>query len=258
MTRDNKNSVPHALALAFAVALVSGLLVSTTTVLLEPRYLANQVAEQRANLLTIARQQPGIEKLFEQIGADSIRAQLIELKTGAPVPSMDATSFDPVASSRDPDQSIDIPTELDLAGIKRRSKYARVYEIREDGRLQLIILPIYGKGYASTLHGFVGLKPDGNTIAAISFYQHEETPGMGGRVDNSRWLAQWEGKKIRNEAGDIRIAVGRPDSSQGETSALHHVDQLSGATYTSRGVENSLRYWMGSHGFGPFLKKLRN
>ena len=37
----------------------------------------------------------------------------------------------------------------------------------------------------------------------------------------------------------------------------HKIDALSGATLTSRGVEQLVNYWMGERGFAPFLKKLR-
>ena len=36
----------------------------------------------------------------------------------------------------------------------------------------------------------------------------------------------------------------------------HRVDGLSGATMTSRGVTNLLRFWLDENGFGPFLQRL--
>ena len=38
---------------------------------------------------------------------------------------------------------------------------------------------------------------------------------------------------------------------------VYQVDGLAGATLTSRGVSNLLRYWAGENGFGPFLKNLQ-
>ena len=35
------------------------------------------------------------------------------------------------------------------------------------------------------------------------------------------------------------------------------VDAITGATYTSRGVENLVRFWLGPQGYGPYLKHLR-
>jgi len=37
----------------------------------------------------------------------------------------------------------------------------------------------------------------------------------------------------------------------------YRVDGLSGATITSRGVRDLLRYWLGENGFKPFLDRLR-
>ena len=35
-----------------------------------------------------------------------------------------------------------------------------------------------------------------------------------------------------------------------------NIDGLAGATLTSRGVDNLVRYWVGESGFGPFLKNI--
>jgi Na+-transporting NADH:ubiquinone oxidoreductase subunit C len=37
---------------------------------------------------------------------------------------------------------------------------------------------------------------------------------------------------------------------------MHHIDAISGATLTSRGVQNLIAYWLGDTGFGPVLHKL--
>jgi Na+-transporting NADH:ubiquinone oxidoreductase subunit C len=40
--------------------------------------------------------------------------------------------------------------------------------------------------------------------------------------------------------------------------ADYKVDGLSGATLTSNGVSNLIKYWMGDTGFKPFLTNLKN
>mgnify|MGYP001375582761 CR=1 FL=1 len=37
----------------------------------------------------------------------------------------------------------------------------------------------------------------------------------------------------------------------------YNVDGLSGATITSRGVTNLVRFWLGEDGFGPYLASYR-
>jgi Na+-transporting NADH:ubiquinone oxidoreductase subunit C len=39
--------------------------------------------------------------------------------------------------------------------------------------------------------------------------------------------------------------------------AKHQIDGLSGATYTTRGVDNLVKFWLGEDGYGPYLRKLK-
>ena len=69
-----------------------------------------------------------------------------------------------------------------MAKILRRSDHALVYLVNDEaGDLDKVILPIHGYGLWSTLYGFVALESDANTIAGLGFYEHGETPGLGGR-----------------------------------------------------------------------------
>jgi Na+-transporting NADH:ubiquinone oxidoreductase subunit C len=38
---------------------------------------------------------------------------------------------------------------------------------------------------------------------------------------------------------------------------LHKIDGLAGATLTSNGVTNLVKFWLGENGFAPFLAKLK-
>ena len=69
----------------------------------------------------------------------------------------------------------------DIANIRNRPQYIFVYQVMEGDKLQRVILPIYGYGLWSTLYGFVSLGSDLKSIRGIAFYEHGETPGLGGR-----------------------------------------------------------------------------
>ena len=43
----------------------------------------------------------------------------------------------------------------------------------------------------------------------------------------------------------------------GRPEAKYQVDGISGASITTRGVKNMLRYWLGEDGFGPYLARLK-
>ena len=111
------------------------------------------------------------------------------------------------------------------------------------------------KGLWGTLYGYLALKSDLETIQGITFYQHKETPGLGGEVDNPRWKAQWDGVQLYDEDGEPAAMVFKGPAPSDNQFA---VDGLSGATITSRGVTNLVRFWASEDGYGPFLKKLQS
>ena len=81
---------------------------------------------------------------------------------------------------------------------------------------------------------------------------------LGGEIDNPRWLAQWSGKQLYDRERKLRIAVVKGGVDRDSPESRHQVDAISGATLTSRGVSNLMRYWLGDHGFGPYLSQLRS
>ena len=65
-----------------------------------------------------------------------------------------------------------------------------------------------------------------------------------------------KGKKAFNDQGELKIEVVRGHVDFNAVGAKHQVDGLSGATLTSRGVSNLVNYWLGDHGFGPYLANM--
>jgi Na+-transporting NADH:ubiquinone oxidoreductase subunit C len=245
-----------ALFVALAVSLFCALVVSTTAVLLEPFQRANRERDRQQRIVEIVQRLPGSEELLGAAGAENIRVSMVELATGNIIRSMDPAAYDQRKAASDPAQSIVILAKHDIAGIKRRAKYAPVTLVERDGRIELIILPVHGSGYASTIYGFLALRGDANTVVALSFFEHAETPGLGAELDTPEWLAGWPGKSVRDKTGQIRIGVAKGRVDPGSASAAFEVDGISGATRTSDGVTNMLRFWLGDHGFGPFLERI--
>lgn len=162
---------------------------------------------------------------------------------------------------RDPRMYDVLTDEQDVAGVTKREAYTVVYEVREgnknDGKLKTVVLPIRGRGLWSTLYGFIALDmteagggSGGLKVAGLTYYKHGETPGLGGEVDNQLWKAKWPGKLIFNDDWDVKVEVSKNATTD------YQVDALSGATLTSNGVSNMLKFWLGEDGFGPYLKTL--
>ncbi len=238
-----------------ALCLVCSILVSVTAVGLRPMYLENKEEDRRYNILTIAglmEEGKSIDELFSKI-----TKRVVNLDTGAYAESIDASTFDIARASRDPALSIDLPRDIDIATINRRANYAIVYLVKHEDAIKRVILPMHGFGLWSTMHGFLALESDLQTVAGFGFYQHAETPGLGGEIDNPRWKASWIGKKVLDPQNNVIVEVLRGRVAADSPDFQHQIDGIAGATLTARGVENMLHFWLGEHGYKSYLENLR-
>jgi Na+-transporting NADH:ubiquinone oxidoreductase subunit C len=251
LARPNEDRV-KVFGVAFLTALVSAVLVSTASVMLKPVQEAHLAAERAARMAAMLDTLPGLRDVMAELGVDTLETRIVDLETGAFVSDVDPGTFDLRAAETDPDQSIAIPPDADDASLGRRAKLAPVYLLERDGALLLIVLPVSGKGYQSTLRATLALSADLTTVSALTITEQGETPGIGARVEDPAWLALWAGKQVADETGKIVVSVVR-----GQATSPYEVDGISGATITSNGVTGMLRYWLGAHGFGPFLDRLR-
>ena len=255
----NKESTVRTLTVAVLVCLVCSVFVAGAAVALKPTQAENRQLDKQRSILAIAGLgEAGMSaKEVKALFAERISARVVDLDKGAFSDAQDAASFDPLKAAKDPELSQALPAEQDIASIKRREHFSTVYMVEKDGALETLILPVRGYGLWSTLYGFVAVKGDLNTVVGFGFYQHGETPGLGGEVDNPKWKALWPGKSLFDEQGKpvIRIVKGGVDPASPQ--AGHQVDALAGATLTSNGVDHLLQFWLGEQGFGPYLAKLR-
>ena len=250
LARPNDDKI-KIFGIATLVALICAVSVSVTSVLLRPYQEAHLEAERQAQMEVMLDTLPGLRGLMREAGVDNLTTQLVDLETGAFLPDMDAAEFDARAAATDPEHSVAIPSEMDVANLRTRARFAPVHFLERDGVLQLIVLPVSGSGYQSTIHAMLALEADLTTVAALSIVEQGETPGLGSRIEDPSWLALWPGKEIADDTGDILISVVR-----GKATGPYEVDGITGATRTANGVSDMLRYWLGDHGFGPFLDRL--
>ncbi len=112
-----------------------------------------------------------------------------------------------------------------------------------DGQISQYAMPISGYGLWSWIYGFFALEGDGNTVLGITFYQHGETPGLGGEVEKDWFQSQFKGKKIVDESGElVSIDIVKGKAKDVAPNRLEHaVDGISGATITAAGVRDFLK-----------------
>ena len=241
MSRDSRAKT---LGVAFVLCLVCSILVSAAAVGLKARQERNKETEKRRNILQIARMYDPSKTVDEQFS--KVQVRMVDLEKG--------WFADSAAAVKDLHT---IPADQDSAGIRSRQRVMEVYLVEEQGRLAQVILPVYGKGLWSTMYGFIALGPDLSTVTGFGFYQHGETPGLGGEIDNPAWLAKWPGKLVYDQNGKLRIELIKGTVDNNAPDARHKIDGISGATLTARGVSNLLAYWLGENGYKPFLEQMR-
>lgn len=250
-----QHSTGYIVGFAVSVCLICALFVSGAAVTLKPMQEANVRLDRQKKVLTVAGLiEEGQSLSAEEVARvfeENVRPKVIDLSTGEVVPEIDPAEFDQQAAMSDPDRSE--PAPPNAAKVQRVPEHALVFDVVENGQIEAMIFPIEGKGLWSTLYGYIALAPDANTVVGITFYDHGETPGLGGEVDNPRWKALWPGRKVFDERGNPVIRV-KKGAAGPPAKDPHQVDGLSGATLTSRGVTALVQFWLGESGYGPYLE----
>lgn len=257
----NNDSVKRTVLVALVICVVCSILVSAAVVLLRPRQEKNRRIDQLKNILIAAGLYTRDSEVLTTY-QKRIRRLTVNLGSGREAESelnrvgLRADDFDLKGAMLKSDLSEAIPPEEDLADLKRRPRWVNVYLVMNGSSVERVVLPVFGKGLWSTMFGFLALDAGLNQVEGFTFYEHGETPGLGGEVDNPRWKALWPGKEIRDDSGRYRLEVikGKTDNAKADQKR-HMVDGLSGATLTTRGVNNLLQYWLGESGYGPFFKR---
>jgi Na+-transporting NADH:ubiquinone oxidoreductase subunit C len=264
----NKNSVGYILGFCVAICLVCAVVVSMSAVGLKDLQDENKRLDRQKKVLVVAGLlEEGAQATPDEISSlfkKRIKPVMVNLKTGQvdEEATKAVADYDQTKASKDP--ALSEAVEKNLAGVPRVPKHAIVFlvsktDIGEDGVVSdpsQYILPVEGKGLWSTLYGYVSLARDLNEINGLTFYQHAETPGLGGEVDNPSWKAKWPGRRVYSPDGKIAIKV-KKGAAGSVKEDPHQVDGLSGATITSNGVTYLLAFWLGEQGFGPYIKNLK-
>jgi Na+-transporting NADH:ubiquinone oxidoreductase subunit C len=231
----NNESPLKALLVVVLVALVTSSFVSAAVVLLRPIQMNNLLLNQSKNIMQLTSLLPQdvvlpdaeILTLFK-----SLDQRIVDLSNGKFVPQSTPQTR---SNERMPDG------------------FATVYLVWQENQFKRVILPVSGEGMWSTLYGYIALESDLNTIADAIFYEQNETPGLGDQITRPDWLAQWRGRRLYNDNGDVQFAVAGHKVDPDSSTAMYEVDALTGATVTADAVTSLVRDSFGPDGFQSLL-----
>ena len=261
-TKKSSNSNMTTIMVALVLCLVCSVMVSAVAVGLKPAQVENQLLDRNKNILVAAGlfdpatdTNEDVEQRFADFDVKLVDLRKGEYATEADLSQAgisDINNYDANQASKNKALSTDLGND-DPASIGAVPNFAKVYVKNDaDGNPELTVLPVHGYGLWGTMYGFLTLEGDLNTVKGISWYDHKETPGLGARIEEPKWRAQWEGIHAYDENGEVATGVTKAGQSR-----ENWVDGISGATLTSVGVRNLIQFWLGDRGYKPFLDNLR-
>lgn len=104
-----------------------------------------------------------------------------------------------------------------------------------------IAMRLDGKGLWGPIWGYVVLSEDGSTIKGVSFAHKSETPGLGAKITDNEFANSFIGKKLYDQNGAFTSVRVVKKGQEGDIREENRVDAISGATITSRGVDEMMR-----------------
>jgi Na+-transporting NADH:ubiquinone oxidoreductase subunit C len=134
-----------------------------------------------------------------------------------------------------------------------------LYLYKEDGQVVAYAFPVFGQGLWSTVYGYLALEADATTIRGITFYKHGETPGLGGEIEKAWFQDNFKNKKIyslkERRLTPTVVAKGKVADMYSGDDADSHVDGITAATLTGKGVTDLLDHWI--RVYDAYLSRIR-
>ena len=136
----------------------------------------------------------------------------------------------------------------------------------KDPAIEGYVIPVNGMGLWDAMYGYLALKPNGNTVIGISWYDQKETPGLGANITEADWQSQFPGKHVFQESANgqtdfktaslgLTVVKGKVSETLGDSpKAKSAIDGMAGATLTGNGVSNAYKDVLNA--YRPFLQDL--
>tara|TARA_Y100001970_G_scaffold33236_1_gene41247 strand:- start:1280 stop:1966 length:687 start_codon:yes stop_codon:yes gene_type:complete len=134
-----------------------------------------------------------------------------------------------------------------------------LFIVGDEDNIKTYAVPFKAYGLWSWMYGYIAFRGDGDSIVGFTVYSHGETPGLGGECEKPWFQDQFIGKKITDINGkfvSIGVVKGKvSDKGFSKIKEKNYVDGMSGATITSKGIEDYLRKDLAA--YETFAKRLR-
>ena len=237
--------IRRTLLVALLVSLVCSILVSVTSVVLRDKQQANAKAAVEKTIVQVSG--------LTGVGIDDFTPLLVDFNSGC-ISSVSPESYNLKKALLLSDKSSAVPRSEDIARINRREHLAKIWLYGTIHNPEVLIFPVRGYGLWGTMHGFIALAGDLKTVRGIEIYEHKETPGLGGEVENPKWKVQWNGKTLFDDQWNVVMSVIKGQIQPSTPSPESKISGLSGATLTTKGLDNMIKYWFDEANLGGIIQ----
>ena len=122
---------------------------------------------------------------------------------------------------------------IENSGVSGSMHPLEVFRARHNSKpIGIILIPVRAKGYSGNIELIIGLDFDG-TLLGVRTLKHKESKGLGDQIDHTKsdWIKSFTSLSLDNT----------PVTDWAVTEDGGKIDQISGATITSRGIVNAVR-----------------
>ena len=234
----NTNSNAYTVIYTTLVVVVVAAVLAFTAMKLKPAQSANAKAETLRQMMSAAQIKP-TDELYATKNAGVLQLYADNIQEAYTI-GLDGQKNGELSVSKDKIELVD--------NLKPQNK-----AIKDGGEAKLpvyifksgvTVIPIYGAGLWGPIWGYVAFQPDCHTIAGAFFDHESETPGLGAKIKDEPWFREkFVGKTV--EWGDSPAF--RLEKNAETTGADNAIDAITGATMTSKGLNEALNVWFGAY-----------
>ena len=240
----NTNSNVYTVVYTTMVVVVVAAVLAFAAMQFKPRQIANVKAETLSQMMAAA--QLGQKEELSAMGNDAVLAKYAE--------NIDKAFTVDLSGKKVRDLSTDVNDIEVIDNLKPQDKNIKAASANAELPVYVFksgvtVIPIYGAGLWGPVWGYAAFNADGCTIAGAYFDHASETPGLGAKIKDEPWFREkFIGKKADFEGEHIFNLSKNAE----ESGADNAIDAISGATMTSKGLNEAINVWFAA--YKPYFK----
>ena len=247
----NTNSNLYTIVYTAAVVVVVAAILAFVAAKLGPAQDANAKAETLRQMMSAAGVRP-TEELYAAKNAEVLQLYADNIEDAYTI-GLDGEKNGELSTAK---ENIELISRLkpQNKGIRAGGEVTLPVYVFKSGK---VVIPIYGAGLWGPVWGYIAFEPDCHTIAGAFFDHESETPGLGAKIKDEAWFREkFAGKTV--EWGETPAFRLEKNAEAG--GAPNAVDAITGATMTSKGLNEALNVWFKAYekhmGIGAFFHML--